>query len=68
MQPRDFVYWLQGFMEIADPQTMTPDQIKMIKDHLEYVFKAMQVPTPQPYNPLSPFSIGTLTGPGTATC
>lgn len=43
MQSRDFVYWLQGFLEVASADgeipTLTPNQIKMIQKHLNLVFK-----------------------------
>lgn len=39
MQSRDFVYWLQGFFEIANSDNVTPDQVKVIKSHLNLVFK-----------------------------
>ena len=38
MTPRDFAYWLQGFFEIAGTDELTPDQVRMIKDHLNLVF------------------------------
>jgi hypothetical protein len=38
MTPEQFVYWLQGFMEMADPQTLTEAQVKMLKEHLALVF------------------------------
>lgn len=50
MSPENFCYWLQGFFEITGKvDTLTPDQIKMVQDHLGYVFN---VPKPQPsYEP-----------------
>jgi len=48
MTHRDFVYWLQGFFEIAGhnlvvrgtpmPVTLTPAQADLIEKHLELVF------------------------------
>jgi hypothetical protein len=38
MTPEQFVYWLQGFMEMADPTTLTEKQTQQIKDHLALVF------------------------------
>lgn len=38
MTPEQFVYWLQGFMEIQDPTKLTELQVQMIKDHLALVF------------------------------
>lgn len=39
MTSRDFVYWLQGFMELQDPQGLTTAQVKVLKNHLAMVFK-----------------------------
>jgi hypothetical protein len=39
MQSRDFVYWLQGYLEIADPKGITPEQLKIVRNHLALVFK-----------------------------
>lgn len=37
--PEIFAYWLQGFFELTDATTLTPEQVKMIKDHLSLVFE-----------------------------
>lgn len=34
----NFAYWLQGFFEITGTNTITEDQVKMIKAHLNMVF------------------------------
>lgn len=34
----DFVYWLQGFVEIANTDTISEKQWQIIKDHLKLVF------------------------------
>lgn len=39
MTSRDFVYWLQGFMEISEATEITPKQLDVIKNHLSMVFK-----------------------------
>lgn len=43
MTSRDFCYWLQGYLEIADADgagiSMTDNQVKMIQKHLNLVFK-----------------------------
>ena len=39
MTSRDFCYWLMGYFEISDTKNMSSDQIKMIKNHLNLVFK-----------------------------
>lgn len=39
MNSRDFVFWIQGFFEVADPKEITPEQVDLIKKHLNLVFK-----------------------------
>lgn len=39
MTPEQFTYWLQGFIEMENPKTLSLRQTKIIKDHLELVFK-----------------------------
>ena len=39
MTTEQFVYWLQGFMEINDPDRIGPKETQIIKDHLSLVFK-----------------------------
>lgn len=39
MTSRDFCYWLQGFMELQDPQGLTTAQVQAVKNHLAMVFK-----------------------------
>lgn len=36
--PEKFVYWLQGFFELANPRVLDNIQVKIIKDHLALVF------------------------------
>jgi hypothetical protein len=38
MTSRDFAYWLQGFFEVSNPETITKEQTDMIKRHLNLVF------------------------------
>lgn len=38
MTSRDFVYWLQGFFEIANPKTIDAERVEMIQKHLNLVF------------------------------
>jgi hypothetical protein len=38
MTEREFCYWLQGVMEVSNPETLGPEQIQVIKDHLKLVF------------------------------
>lgn len=42
MNSRDFVYWLQGYFEIMEAggqrPSLTPEQVEIIKKHLQLVF------------------------------
>lgn len=38
MTPENFAYWLQGFFELAGTDNLTPEQVKIVKDHLALVF------------------------------
>ena len=38
MTAEQFTYWLQGFMEMANPTTLNETQTQIIKDHLKLVF------------------------------
>ena len=39
MTPENLCYWLQGFLEIQNPNSLNETQIQIIKDHLSLVFK-----------------------------
>ena len=39
MTSRDFTYWLQGFFEVSNAETMTKEQTEVVKRHLNLVFK-----------------------------
>lgn len=47
MEPRDFVYWLQGFMEIQKPETLNAEQVQEIKNHLGLVFNKITPTVPK---------------------
>ena len=38
MTTEQFTYWLQGFMEVANPTVLDKVQVQQIKDHLNLVF------------------------------
>ena len=38
MKSQEFCYWLQGFFELQNPETLTEDQVQAIKNHLNMVF------------------------------
>ncbi len=39
MTSRDFCFWLQGMFEISSVESLTAEQTKIVKDHLNLVFK-----------------------------
>jgi hypothetical protein len=39
MKSRDFCYWLQGFFEISQESSLSPNQVQVVKNHLNMVFK-----------------------------
>lgn len=39
MTNRDFCYWLQGFFELNNPETLNEEQTLEIKKHLYNVFQ-----------------------------
>lgn len=54
MTPRDFVYWLQGYFELTPgEQGLSPEQVKVIKDHLQLVMTKVTPDITIPYSPSS---------------
>lgn len=39
MTSRDFCYWLQGYFELSDVDTLSGHETDMVKRHLALVFK-----------------------------
>jgi hypothetical protein len=39
MTSRDFAFWLQGFFEVSNAETINKEQTQVIKSHLNLVFK-----------------------------
>lgn len=37
MTERDFLYWLQGFLEMSEAKTLDEKQVQIIKDHIKLV-------------------------------
>ena len=37
MTPENFVYWLQGMLEIGDVKKLNKEQVNIIKDHIKLV-------------------------------
>ena len=38
MRSVEFVYWLQGFFELSESNTLSEKQVEIIKNHLKLVF------------------------------
>ncbi len=43
MTSENFVYWLQGFLEIGNPETISKEQIQEIKNHIALVLRKITV-------------------------
>ena len=39
MNSIDFCFWLQGFFEMSGSNSMTDDQVEILKNHLNLTFK-----------------------------
>lgn len=39
MTSRDFCFWLQGYIEMAEPTALSQRQLECVKNHLNLVFK-----------------------------
>ena len=65
MTPEQFAYWLQGFMEMADPKELNKNQTQQIKDHLKLVFDKK---TPEVSLPIIQRDEGFRITPYTITC
>lgn len=61
MNERDFVYWLRGFIEINKPESITDEQLQIIKDHLDKVIIEVKLRDGKPYVPSTLFPSTTLT-------
>lgn len=44
MEAKDFVYWLQGALELGQLKELNETQVKIVQDHLNLVLKKV---TPQ---------------------
>lgn len=49
MSPENFVYWLQGMLEIGSPKILDEGQVQIIKDHIALVLT--KVTPDRPYTP-----------------
>lgn len=37
MKEENFIYWLQGCLELGNPNSMTSEQVKMVQKHIKLV-------------------------------
>lgn len=61
MTATEFCYWLRGHLELASPTVLSEQQVAIINDHLDLVFKK-ETPCYQPV-----FPIATCAGGGVAS-
>lgn len=50
MTEQNFTYWLQGFFEIAKPESISTEQVAIIKNHINLVKKCWEPKTPDKLN------------------
>lgn len=62
MSPESFTYWLQGYFEISDSNTLSPQQVQIIRDHLDLVFEKV-TPDRKGYDPLDTKFTGVSSNP-----
>lgn len=53
MSEKNFCYWLQGFFEMTEADTLSKKQILMIKEHLNLVFTKVTGDVKQPLDDLA---------------
>lgn len=47
MKPENFCYWLQGFFELSQTETLSKDQVDQIKSHMKLVFEKVTPELPK---------------------
>ena len=60
MTSENFTYWCQGFVELTGGAHPTPEQWKMIKEHLALVFTKVTPPLEKPNSLVSKSSLKIL--------
>lgn len=53
MTPEQFVYWLQGYLEITKDEMIDKDQTQIIKEHLSLVFHKVTPTVSVKYGPFA---------------
>lgn len=46
MDPINFVYWLQGYLELTNDKELDENQVEIIKNHLKLVLEPTFVKAP----------------------
>ena len=78
MTSDQFVYWLQGFLEVSGASEMNEQQLRIVRDHLELVL-SKRTPAYAQYTPAQPVPVAKSetvsgfqstypTGPKCGTC
>jgi hypothetical protein len=62
MTPENFCYFLQGFIEVSGPVTMSKQQVQIIKDHLDLVFEKKTPTYTTPFPAVCQDYSGTILG------
>ena len=56
MTERDFIYWLQGYLEVSGTKKISAEQVQIIKDHLSLVLnKVTPIYDQSIVTPLGPY-------------
>jgi hypothetical protein len=66
-----FVYWLQGALELGQQKALSEEQVKIVQDHLNLVLQkqtpAYNLPKLSPGIGVRPFELGGIQ-PGAVVC
>lgn len=46
MTERDFIYWLNGFLELSKVESLNKEQLDEIKKHISLVITKVDIPAP----------------------
>lgn len=64
MNTIDFCYWLQGYFEISNSDELSPEQVKIIKNHLNLTFRHEIDPLRELQTPIDKPTLDSLHTPG----
>lgn len=51
MTPEQFVYWLQGWLELSESPTLSETQVQVVKDHIAKVLTNVPAQAERRYHP-----------------